>query len=484
MEIKKVKKNKLNLMSLFSNEVEKAYEEGVYCDSPANRKLGRVGMTYKEWSQKQNEKKEDNKKDIDKEYEDLKWEDVSERSNNKRECLIGHDGTREGFRTIKEAKDGTIYYSPKTEGEWIKITKEQAVKLANSDPGFSKERNIEKENEILQRSDKKEEKKEDKKDEKKTKSLDDINWQDTDSPLEKEYKTSEGILKKRRVGRFGGYSYSINGENISEEKALEIVNKKDKSKKKEKINYHEKTLNFLKENEKELNKLNYSLRHPKDEDINLSRSSELSKWLDKNKDKYPVLKNMKPSPLPGYYNRFYIPEGDLIVQIDAGGLELFTPKGDHVWLGGDGMFENSDKIDKDFTNLAIQYIKEKKSSYKHSALDTKFGEKIFPKDENLIYRENNIPRIFSYFNDKDKKEMEKYGDFWKKFSKKLPEGIEKIDFDIKDGILKNVSILSRVFTMQGGRFAGYYLKKNDIKDIENKLEGKSIEDLKKDFDIK
>ena len=63
MEIKKVKKNKLNLMSLFSDEVEKAYEEGIYCDSPANRKLGRVGMTYKEWSQKQNEKEKDEKKD-------------------------------------------------------------------------------------------------------------------------------------------------------------------------------------------------------------------------------------------------------------------------------------------------------------------------------------------------------------------------------------------------------------------------------------
>lgn len=46
---------KLNLSS-FSNlkqvELEKAYTEGIYCDSPANRKLGRVGMTYKAYAEK------------------------------------------------------------------------------------------------------------------------------------------------------------------------------------------------------------------------------------------------------------------------------------------------------------------------------------------------------------------------------------------------------------------------------------------------
>lgn len=46
---------KLNLSS-FSNskqvELEKAYTEGVYCDSPANRKLGRVGMTYAAYAAK------------------------------------------------------------------------------------------------------------------------------------------------------------------------------------------------------------------------------------------------------------------------------------------------------------------------------------------------------------------------------------------------------------------------------------------------
>ena len=71
---------KLNLSS-FSNlkqvELEKAYTEGIYCDSPANRKLGRVGMTYAAYAEKvkkdvkkeekSEEKKKNNKKlNIDK----------------------------------------------------------------------------------------------------------------------------------------------------------------------------------------------------------------------------------------------------------------------------------------------------------------------------------------------------------------------------------------------------------------------------------
>lgn len=60
---------KLNLSS-FSNskqvELEKAYTEGVYCDSPANRKLGRVGMTYAAYAAKLkggNKEKENPKKE-------------------------------------------------------------------------------------------------------------------------------------------------------------------------------------------------------------------------------------------------------------------------------------------------------------------------------------------------------------------------------------------------------------------------------------
>ena len=55
-------KPKLNLTML-----KKAYTEGVYCDSPANRKLGRVGMTYAAYAQKikdEEEAKNPNKKEF------------------------------------------------------------------------------------------------------------------------------------------------------------------------------------------------------------------------------------------------------------------------------------------------------------------------------------------------------------------------------------------------------------------------------------
>ena len=36
-------------------EVEKAYVEGIYADTPANRKLGRVGMSYAQWAKIQSD---------------------------------------------------------------------------------------------------------------------------------------------------------------------------------------------------------------------------------------------------------------------------------------------------------------------------------------------------------------------------------------------------------------------------------------------
>ena len=50
MEIKNIKSNQ---KLVFLQNLTKAYTEGVYADTPANRKLGRVGMSYKEWTQKQ-----------------------------------------------------------------------------------------------------------------------------------------------------------------------------------------------------------------------------------------------------------------------------------------------------------------------------------------------------------------------------------------------------------------------------------------------
>lgn len=44
--------------------IKKAYTEGVYADTPTNRKLGRVGMSYFEYNSKQKEKEEDSIKEI------------------------------------------------------------------------------------------------------------------------------------------------------------------------------------------------------------------------------------------------------------------------------------------------------------------------------------------------------------------------------------------------------------------------------------
>lgn len=53
----------INLSTFFSLKdkklsIEKAYIEGIYSDTPANRKLGRVGMSYTEWDSKQGKKEE------------------------------------------------------------------------------------------------------------------------------------------------------------------------------------------------------------------------------------------------------------------------------------------------------------------------------------------------------------------------------------------------------------------------------------------
>ena len=49
----------------FIKNLEKAYTEGVYADTPANRKLGRVGMSYKEWTSKKQGQSGEDKDEID-----------------------------------------------------------------------------------------------------------------------------------------------------------------------------------------------------------------------------------------------------------------------------------------------------------------------------------------------------------------------------------------------------------------------------------
>lgn len=64
----KINKKGINLSSFSKiDELNKAYTEGIYSDTPANRKLGRVGMTYTAYAEKvkkeSGDKKEDSNKD-------------------------------------------------------------------------------------------------------------------------------------------------------------------------------------------------------------------------------------------------------------------------------------------------------------------------------------------------------------------------------------------------------------------------------------
>lgn len=58
------KKRRIQIFGAFkqTKEVEKAYTEGIYADTPANRKLGRVGMSYTAYAEKiKNTTEKDNK---------------------------------------------------------------------------------------------------------------------------------------------------------------------------------------------------------------------------------------------------------------------------------------------------------------------------------------------------------------------------------------------------------------------------------------
>lgn len=48
----------MKFFKFLNKEVEKAYTEGIYADTPQNRKLGRVGMSYIEYASKENKEKD------------------------------------------------------------------------------------------------------------------------------------------------------------------------------------------------------------------------------------------------------------------------------------------------------------------------------------------------------------------------------------------------------------------------------------------
>lgn len=64
-------------MKIYNNirNIYKAYTEGIYADTPANRKLGRVGMSYAEYAKKLKEEKEEK---AEKKYYILQGEDGEE----------------------------------------------------------------------------------------------------------------------------------------------------------------------------------------------------------------------------------------------------------------------------------------------------------------------------------------------------------------------------------------------------------------------
>ena len=49
----------MKILNKIKQRVSKAYTEGIYADTPANRKLGRVGMSYAEYSKKLKDDKEE-----------------------------------------------------------------------------------------------------------------------------------------------------------------------------------------------------------------------------------------------------------------------------------------------------------------------------------------------------------------------------------------------------------------------------------------
>lgn len=100
-----------NIRKLFITDVKKAYTEGVYSDTPANRKLGRVGMRYTTDSSKQSgEKKE---KIIEREIKP-KLEDFEESTiNDNNQIKISYsdkEGNQVGDMVIfKDPEEKTLY---------------------------------------------------------------------------------------------------------------------------------------------------------------------------------------------------------------------------------------------------------------------------------------------------------------------------------------------------------------------------------------
>lgn len=130
-------------------ELAKAYTEGVYADTPANRKLGRVGMSYAAYAEKVKgeEKKENSFKDKKEEIGEKSFNDIKDLPFTEKKSFPF--GRRYGERKIGSA-NGHNYYidTPATKkGKYFvdgKVCKdkEEFLKKINKLPKEGKFKNV------------------------------------------------------------------------------------------------------------------------------------------------------------------------------------------------------------------------------------------------------------------------------------------------------------------------------------------------------
>lgn len=110
MNILNISKKKLNF-SCFIREIFKAYTEGIYCDSPANRKLGRVGMTYQAYAEKVKKEKEGKGQ--------FKTEVIQKNSIKKENFKNIHSTIESQFNSLKKNNDYITFHT--NEGIEVRI---------------------------------------------------------------------------------------------------------------------------------------------------------------------------------------------------------------------------------------------------------------------------------------------------------------------------------------------------------------------------
>ena len=123
----KILKPKLNLASFYSEEVEKAYTEGIYSDTPANRKLGRAGMSYKDYADKthKSDDKGDKKNNSDDNSNNKKKDWVKEYPLKLKELIKNSVGQLDG--SDKEATDKQVDNIFNSVSDSVDITEKNGV---------------------------------------------------------------------------------------------------------------------------------------------------------------------------------------------------------------------------------------------------------------------------------------------------------------------------------------------------------------------